>query len=338
MVLKIIYPKFSSLILCMDIGIIMEAMHEEEYEYYQKILDALALRSIEEDAFEVFDYLYDLGANLELCNRYEQKLIMHREADINIAKVRIMDPEDDELNEFDDLENLDQTLSQTKKRFTVLNWLYEINFKLEIDFDTFYKTVMIFDTFYEDKGWDFKSGKMQLVSIMSSMLAVKFNEFEIPSYNFYNEITCDSYTTEKMIKYEWMIASTLGFKVNFITPMTFINNMLWNYKKTDLYNAVIMICSIMIISYQFLPARSLAHLSLYLCISNERFKQYRYLKYKIDESIVYKYIINKFTDILKLTINYILEFDFSQLVKGESMVSYISKSKMFKQVKEMLST
>jgi cyclin B len=105
-------------------------------------------------------------------------------------------------------------------RGILIDWLIVVHLKFKLRHETLFLTVNILDRFLAVQKVNRK--RLQLVGVVSLMLAAKYEEIKPPEVRDYVYICDNAYTREEVVKMEQMIISTLNFRLTVPTPGSFL--------------------------------------------------------------------------------------------------------------------
>ena len=107
-----------------------------------------------------------------------------------------------------------------KMRGILIDWLIEVHLKFKLRHETLFLTVNILDRYLAVQ--KVNRQRLQLVGVVSLMLAAKYEEIYPPEVRDYVYICDNAYTREQIVKMEQMILSSLNFRLTVPTPRSFL--------------------------------------------------------------------------------------------------------------------
>jgi hypothetical protein len=107
-----------------------------------------------------------------------------------------------------------------KMRGILIDWLVEVHLKFKLRHETLFLTVNILDRYLAVQ--KVNRQRLQLVGVVSLMLAAKYEEIYPPEVRDYVYICDNAYTREQIVKMEQMILQTLNFRLTVPTPRSFL--------------------------------------------------------------------------------------------------------------------
>nr|GMD26040.1 G2/mitotic-specific cyclin-2-like [Ipomoea batatas] len=111
-----------------------------------------------------------------------------------------------------------------RMRAVLIDWLIEVHNKFELREETLFMTVNLIDRFLEKQTVMRK--KLQLVGMVSMLLACKYEETAVPSVSDFIYISGEAYTRKEVLDMESLMLKTLQFKLSVPTPCVFMRRFL----------------------------------------------------------------------------------------------------------------
>jgi len=116
-------------------------------------------------------------------------------------------------------------------RAVCLDWIIECANRFEMSEETLFLTVYVLDHFLAVKPIQRK--RMQLVTMVSLIIASKYEEIYPPHIKEYIHISAKAFTREDMLRYEHSILHALNYSLTVPTPFSFITRFLLEIKSHD---------------------------------------------------------------------------------------------------------
>ena len=107
-----------------------------------------------------------------------------------------------------------------KMRGILIDWLIEVHLKFKLRHETLFLTVNILDRYLAVQ--KVNRQRLQLVGVVSLMLAAKYEEIYPPEVRDYVYICDNAYTREQIVKMEQHILEKLHFRLTVPTPRSFL--------------------------------------------------------------------------------------------------------------------
>ncbi|XP_031116865.1 G2/mitotic-specific cyclin-2-like [Ipomoea triloba] len=111
-----------------------------------------------------------------------------------------------------------------RMRAVLIDWLIEVHHKFELREETLFLTVNLIDRFLEKQTVMRK--KLQLVGMVSMLLACKYEETAVPGVSDFIYISGEAYTRKEVLDMESLMLKTLQFKLSVPTPCVFMRRFL----------------------------------------------------------------------------------------------------------------
>ncbi|GMN28748.1 hypothetical protein TIFTF001_002149 [Ficus carica] len=111
-----------------------------------------------------------------------------------------------------------------KMRAILIDWLIEVHDKFELMKETLFLTVNLIDRFLSKQTIVRK--KLQLVGLVSMLLACKYEEVSVPAVGDLILISDKAYTREEVLEMENLMLNTLQFNMSVPTPYVFMKRFL----------------------------------------------------------------------------------------------------------------
>lgn len=137
-------------------------------------------------------------------------------------------------------------------RTILVDWIIDVHFKLNLLSETLHLSVNLIDRFLSIR--IVSIGKLQLVGVSALLIASKFEEIVSPSVDTFVILTDRSFTEDEILRAERYMLHSLGYKVNFPSPMNFLRRC----SKADCYDPEIrnlakILLDITLLDEKFLP-------------------------------------------------------------------------------------
>eukprot|EP01111_Echinosteliopsis_oligospora_P015108 TRINITY_DN5861_c0_g1_i1.p1 TRINITY_DN5861_c0_g1~~TRINITY_DN5861_c0_g1_i1.p1 ORF type:complete len:465 (-),score=124.13 TRINITY_DN5861_c0_g1_i1:120-1514(-) len=113
-----------------------------------------------------------------------------------------------------------QTSISEKMRTILVDWMVEVADEFMWHPETFFLAVNYLDRYLQVV--DTPKNKLQLIGTACAMLAAKYEEMRIPSFDNMVEIAAQAFTRDDLIKAEMHILRTLNFSMTAVTPRSFL--------------------------------------------------------------------------------------------------------------------
>jgi cyclin B len=110
-----------------------------------------------------------------------------------------------------------------RMRSILIDWLIEVHMKYRLRPETLFLTVNILDRYLSSVPVARKS--LQLVGVVSMLIASKFEEISPPEVHDFVYITDSAYTKEDIMTYECAMLTALSFQVVAPTPLNFLERL-----------------------------------------------------------------------------------------------------------------
>ena len=107
-----------------------------------------------------------------------------------------------------------------KMRAILIDWLVEVHLKFKLRHETLFLTVNILDRFLAVQ--KVNRQRLQLVGVVSLMIAAKYEEIYPPEVRDYVYICDNAYSREQIIQMEQTILAKLNFRLTVPTPRSFL--------------------------------------------------------------------------------------------------------------------
>lgn len=111
----------------------------------------------------------------------------------------------------------------SKMRAILVDWLIEVHMKFRLRPETLFLTVNIMDRYLADVSVSRR--RLQLVGVVSMLIAAKFEEIQPPEIGDYVYITDQAYTKDEILALECAMLSALSFEIVVPTPAHFIERL-----------------------------------------------------------------------------------------------------------------
>nr|GMD56430.1 G2/mitotic-specific cyclin-2-like [Ipomoea batatas] len=111
-----------------------------------------------------------------------------------------------------------------RMRAVLIDWLIEVHHKFELREETLFLTVNLIDRFLEKQTVMRK--KLQLVGMVSMLLACKYEETAVPGVSDFIYISGEAYTRKEVLDMESLMLKTLQFKLSVPTACVFMRRFL----------------------------------------------------------------------------------------------------------------
>ena len=111
-----------------------------------------------------------------------------------------------------------------KMRFILIDWLIETSMKFKLKEETLFLGINYLDRFLSKR--QILRQDFQLLGITCLFIAAKYEEIYPPDIKNFLNITAQDYKKETMLKIESEIIKSLDFKLNFTSPLFFLNEFL----------------------------------------------------------------------------------------------------------------
>eukprot|EP01062_Namystynia_karyoxenos_P017506 TRINITY_DN16440_c1_g1_i2.p1 TRINITY_DN16440_c1_g1~~TRINITY_DN16440_c1_g1_i2.p1 ORF type:complete len:353 (+),score=132.13 TRINITY_DN16440_c1_g1_i2:118-1176(+) len=109
-----------------------------------------------------------------------------------------------------------------------LDWIIECANRLKMEPATIFLAANVLDRFLATKA--IRRERMQMVSMVSLIIAAKYEEIYPPRIKDYIHISANHFTREDMLRYEHYILHALGYSLTVPTPYNFISRLLFALK------------------------------------------------------------------------------------------------------------
>lgn len=111
-----------------------------------------------------------------------------------------------------------------KNRKMVVEWMLEVIQKFRLEIETFFLAVNYLDR-YLSKHIDTKRSMLQGIAAVCLFIASKYEEIFHPDINDFIWISAQSFTVEESIETDAKILDTLNFRLMYITPLAYVNEL-----------------------------------------------------------------------------------------------------------------
>ncbi|OMH78939.1 G2/mitotic-specific cyclin-4 [Zancudomyces culisetae] len=105
-------------------------------------------------------------------------------------------------------------------RAILVDWLVQVHAKFRLANETLFLTINIMDRFLSTRA--IPSEKVQLVGVVSLLIASKYEEIQVPSVSEIAYMTDNTYTNEEILKAERFILKILDFELGWPGPMSYL--------------------------------------------------------------------------------------------------------------------
>jgi G2/mitotic-specific cyclin 3/4 len=105
-------------------------------------------------------------------------------------------------------------------RGILVDWLVQVHQRFRLLPETLYLTVHLIDRFLSMKG--ISSSKLQLVGVVSLLIAAKMEEQYAPTIENLAFMTDNTYTKKDIVKAEQRLLVLMDFDIRYAQPMTFL--------------------------------------------------------------------------------------------------------------------
>uniref|UniRef100_A0A7N0UIK3 Uncharacterized protein n=1 Tax=Kalanchoe fedtschenkoi TaxID=63787 RepID=A0A7N0UIK3_KALFE len=151
-----------------------------------------------------------------------------------------------------------------KMRSILIDWLIEVHDKFELMGETLFLTVNLIDRFLAEQSVVRK--KLQLVGLVSMLLACKYEEVAVPAVSDLILISDKAYARQEILQMERLMLNKLQFNVSLPTPYVFMRRFLkaaQSEKKLDVMSFFLM--ELCLVEYEMLkfPPSLLAASAIY---------------------------------------------------------------------------
>lgn len=113
-----------------------------------------------------------------------------------------------------------QTEINEKMRTILVDWLVDVHLKFKLLPETLFLTIEVIDRFLDKKV--VSRQKLQLVGVVSMLLAAKYEEIFPPEVKDFVYIAANTYTREDILRMERLVFQTLDFNLTFPTLYPFL--------------------------------------------------------------------------------------------------------------------